>query len=207
MFKRLAAVFGFFFFGALVFVVSVLRSAEARYVFTQSPSPSPDSPQAIQIDYQMPYPGRITPDSPLWTAKALRDKIWLVVNFSSQKKAEILLMNANKRIQMAQVLFEEDKPDLAVSTITKAEKYLEEAVVMEKKARSENSGNREFTQSLALSVLKHRQILEMMLVVAPEDAKPAVVKALDYPKKLFEEVRNMILDDGGVAPKNPYDSQ
>lgn len=207
MFKRVAAIFGLFFFGALVFIVSVLRSAEARYVFTQSPSPSPDSPQAIKIDYQMPYPGRITPDSPLWSIKALRDKAWLAVNFSSQKKAEILLSNANKRIQMAKTLFEEDKADLAVSTITKAEKYLEESVMMEKKARSDGAGNADFNQSLALSILKHRQLLEEVLVIAPEDAKPAVVKALDYPKKLFEDVKHMIIEDGGTAPKNPYDSQ
>lgn len=207
MFKRVAVIFGFFVFATLIFVVSVLRSAEARYVFTQSPSPSPDGNQKIEINYQMPYPGRVTPDNPLWSLKALRDKLWLTINFSSQKKAEILLSNANKRIQMAQTLFEEDKPDLAVSTVTKAEKYLEEAVAADKKARVEKKGNLEFTQSLALSILKHRQALESMLIIAPEDAKPAIVKALDYPKKLFEEVKNIIIDNGGVAPNNPYDSQ
>lgn len=207
MFKRWAGVFGFLFFALLVLVVSVFRSAEARYVFTQTPSPSPDSTQPIEIDYLMPYPGSITPDSFLWPVKALRDKIWLGLTFDPAKRAAILLSNADKRIQMAQKLFEEGKPDLAASTMTKAEKYLEEAIAEEKKARAGKIANYEFMQSLALSTLKHRQLLEGMLKTAPEDAKPAIVKMLDYPKKLFEEAKNMLVDAGQSAPKNPYEGQ
>lgn len=207
MLKRTSVVFGVAFFAILIFVVSVFRSAGAKYVFTQSPSPSPDGGSRIEIDYTMPYSGRITPDNPLWPIKALRDRVLLLFAFSSDKKAETLLLFANKRIQMAQVLFEENKPDLAVSVITKAEKYLEEAVAEEKKARSEGIDNPEFMQSLALSTLKHREILESVLAIAPEDAKSSIVSALNYPKNLFPEVRNMIIDSGRTAPDDPYDGQ
>lgn len=205
MFKRWAGIFGFLFFASLVLVVSVFRSAEARYVFTQSPSPSPESGRPISVEYLMPYPGSIGPDSFFWPVKALRDKVWLGLTFEPAKRAEIRLSNADKRIQMAKTLFEENKADLAVSTMTKGEKYLEEAVAEEKKARAQKIANYEFMQRLTLATLKHRQLLEEMLAIAPEDAKPAVVKMADYPKKLFEDSKNMLIDAGQTAPKNPYD--
>ena len=207
MFKRVAAIFGLTVFAGLIFVVSVFRSAEARYVFTQTPSPSSNDQKSLEIDYLMPFPGSISPDSFLWPVKALRDRVWLSLTFDPAKKASVLLNNSDKRIQMAQKLFEIGKPDLAVSTMTKAEKYLEEAVAEEKKARAQKIANYEFMQRLATSTLKHRQLLEEMLKIAPEDAKPAVVKILDYPKKLYEEAKNILLDAGQSVPKNPYDGQ
>lgn len=207
MFKRLAGVFGLIFLAFLIFTVSVFRSAEARYAFSQSPSPSPNDNKLVEIDYSMPYPGRVTPDSALWSVKALRDKVWLALTFEPSKRAAIMLNYSDKRIQMAQRLFEEDKADLAVSTMTKAEKYLEEAVGEQKKARQEKANNYEFMQSLALSTLKHRQIHEAMLLTAPEDAKPAVIKSINYPKNLYQDVKNMLIDAGQEAPKNPYDGE
>ncbi len=207
MFKRVVLIFGFAFLAFLVFIISVYKTVGAKYVFTQSPSPSPSNSGPIEISYMMPYPGRIAPDNTLWPLKALRDRAFLTATFKEEKKASLLLLYANKRIQMAKRLFEDDKADLAVSTMTKAEKYLEEAVEMQKKAVEKKEFTATALGNIALSSLKHRQILEEILVVAPEDAKPAVVKDLNYPKRLFEDSKNMMIDAGHTPPNNPYEGQ
>lgn len=207
MFKRWAGALSFLLFAFLILVISVFRSAEAKYEFSGSPSPSPDDGKSIEINYLMAYPGQVSPDSFLWSVKTLRDKVWLLLTFDHAKRAEVMLTFADKRIQMAKSLFEEEKPDLAVATMTKAEKYLEEAVNEEKLARAQKVSNYDFMQRLALSTLKHRQMLEKMLIIAPEEAKPSVAESLNYPKKLYEEAKNMLIDAGQEAPKNPYDGQ
>src|SRR3989344_6290253 len=113
--------------------ISVLRSASPRYAFS-SPSPKPsDSPQEINIEYQLPYPGSVMPDSPFWVFKAGRDRVWYTLTLNPSKKSELALLFADKRFVMSKVLFEKQKPDMAFSTLTNAEKYLEMAASEEAK--------------------------------------------------------------------------
>lgn len=205
MLRRIATVFAILVFGSSIFAVSVLRSADAKYSFAGEPSPSPDSQNKIEIDYMLPYPGRVAPDSPLWSLKAIRDKVWIITTFDSLKKAEVMLLMADKRVQQAQSLFETDKTSLGVSTLTKAEKYLEEAKKQELVARGQKMNTGQFLEKLANSALKHRQITENILKVAPEEAKPEVAKTMDYSKKVFEDSRNSLIDVGKTAPANPFE--
>jgi len=204
MLRRIATVFAVLVFGSSIFAVSILRSADVKYSFAGEPSPSPDQAK-IEINYMLPYPGRITPDSPLWSFKALRDKAWIMATFNSLKKAEIMLLMADKRIQQALALFESDKASLGVSTLTKAEKYLEEAKKQELVARGQRMNTGEFLERLANSSLKHRQITENILKIAPEEAKPEVAKTMNYSKKVFEDSRNSLIDVGKTAPANPFE--
>lgn len=185
--------------------ISFLKSASIRYAFTQaSPKPS-DQPSSITIEYQLPYPGKIMPDHPLWLLKASRDQVWYKISGSSSKKAELSILFADKRLLMSRALFEKTKPDLGFSTLTKAEKYLEKALVEESLARKEDQDTSQLLVKIATSALKHREIINEILEIAPGDAKPEIVtiegKAIDVYKRAVEALNSK----GVVAPINPFD--
>lgn len=193
-----------------ILLVSVLRTASVRYTFSQR-SPVFSGPQVLgqetQIDYILPYPGKILPDHPLWFIKALRDRFWLLVTTNPTRKAELNLLFADKRLVMSKMLFEKEKPSLAYATLTKAEKYLEKASDLERKNRQEKGiDTTEFLVVLAKASLKHREVINEMLVIAPEDAKPEIIKTRDYSIRVFNEARNALQEKGVTPPENPFET-
>ncbi len=109
MLKRVLTVFAFFGLAFGILAVSVLRTAGVDYVFskTTTPSPAPKEVRA-EIPYFIPYAGKVGPDSPFWSLKALRDKVWLAVTTNPTKRAEIMLLLADKRVALAQELMGEE---------------------------------------------------------------------------------------------------
>jgi hypothetical protein len=206
----------FFLVLATVFVAfgilftSIARTASVRYVF-KSPSQETDSRvlgDSITIDYVLPYPGKVMPDSNLWFLKAVRDRLWLLVTPSAERKAELNLLFADKRLVMAKMLFEKDKPEIAFSTLSKAEKYLESAVTEEEAARASGVKTDELLDSLALSSLKHVEEMEEMQKMAPEDAAPQIITLKEkYAEKIFNQLRDVFYEEGLVPPDNPFNGQ
>jgi len=194
-----------FAFGILF--VSVFRTASIRYVFSQNSAPAPRPSvlgETVEIDYAFVYSGKILPDHPLWFLKALRDRVWLLVTTNPSRKAELKLLFADKRVVMSKKLFEKGKPALGVSTLTKAEKYLEEAMRQEAENRAKGFDTSEFLMKLAKASLKHRQTIDEILALAPEDAKPIIIKTQDYPKDVFSRTREALNETGLPTPENPY---
>jgi hypothetical protein len=204
MFGKVATILTVFTFAFAILIASVFRTANVRYAFGQSPSPTP-LPEIGEIDYEFAYPGRILPDHPFWSLKVVRDKLWLAITSNPLKKAEIQLLFADKRLKSASILFMEGKPELAVSTLTKAEKYLEQAVKQERVAKGRGIETAEFLEKIAKASLKHRQEIEEQISMAPEDAKPMINEALNYPKRLFEEIKISISQTGREAPESPFE--
>lgn len=188
-----------------ILTVSFLESASVKYVFATPPSiPSPSPGNLPQINYQLPYPGGIMPDSPLWGVKAIRDRVWYLFTFDPLKKAELALLFADKRISMSRTLFADKKPELAFSTLTKSEKYIEDAMIQEGVARQKGINTTDFLLKAASATLMHRQIIGEILTLAPEDAKPGIIKLQDYSKNAYIKGRD-ILNSKGITPsKNPF---
>lgn len=198
-------------FAFLILIVSFLRCSAVSFSASTSPSPTPltnsNKEDKIEINYFLPYPGKILPDSPFWYAKALRDKIWFLVTSNPTRKAELFLLFADKRLSSSKILFEKDKPVVALSTLTKAEKYLEKALLLEKKNRGKGVDTKDFLQHLANASLKHRQVIEEIIMIAPEDTRPQVIKVEDYAKNIYKESRDALNSLGIPAPENPFDSE
>jgi hypothetical protein len=200
-----ASAFGF---GFLVLVVSFLRSASIApaYGFSMTPTPKADLvTPSLQVVYGLPYPGKILPDNVLWYLKATRDKLQYMITRDSLKKADLALLFADKRLGASLILLENQKPDLAVSTLTKGEKYLEMAARDEARARTQGINTSEFLTKLATASLSHRQTIEeKMMPMAPEDLKPEIVKALDYSKNTYKSSRDNLNTKGLTAPIDPF---
>lgn len=195
-------------FAFLVLFTSILRSSAVKYAFSQESTPMPASSlgeiESMSIDYYLPYPGGVLQDHPLWPLKAARDKLWLFLTTDPTKKAELYLLLADKRLASADLLLTKEKSELAVSSLTKAEKYLEVALKEEEKAGKSGIATGELLDRLAKASLKHRQVLETMLLKVPEDAKPIVVQAMDSPKKAFKQVSVRLRELNRTVPSNPF---
>lgn len=113
---------------ALLFFFSEASSVKASVSKTDlSLSPSP-------TEYNLPYPG-ILPDSPLYFFKVLRDKIGSFFISDPIKKAEFNIACADTRLAAARSLIEKKNIVLAEEVISKAENYLEEAILKDKEAK------------------------------------------------------------------------
>lgn len=177
--------------------ISVFKTASPKFVFSApAPTATPTS-KPISIDYQLPYPGKILPDNLFWPLKAGRDKIWYTFTFNSEKKAELALLLANKRLLMSKELFEREKPDLAFSTLTKSVKYLETA-------QTEGKSD-DFLTKIATASLKHRQILREIMELAPADAKPEIILLDNKLRNIFKFAKESLNNKGLPAPINPFD--
>jgi hypothetical protein len=204
MFRKF--VFGLISF-ALAFVVlsvSVIESISVNYVFATPIPVGVLGTSSYNIEYYAPYPGRIRPDNILWPVKAGRDRLQYLLTPNPLRKAELALRFSDKRVVFSKELFEEKKPDTAFATLTKGEKYLEEAVKHEIVARERGIDTADFLQKLATASLKHRQIIEEILPFAPEDAKPGVVRVLDYSKNSYKSARDALNSLGRPVPVNPF---
>jgi hypothetical protein len=195
-----------------VLFISILRTASVRYEFSgvvngAEAASSVLGADSINVKYTLAYPGRILPDHPLWPVKALRDRVWLLVTTNPSRKAELKLLFADKRIGMSKILFEKEKYGVAFSTLTKAEKYLEEACIEENINRDKGFDTAEFLKVLSVSSLKHRQVIEEILLIAPEDAKPKIIDTVWYSKSVYEKTMHALNEKGLDVPENPFDRE
>jgi len=113
-----------------------------------------------KVDYYLPYPG-ILPDHPLYWLKMVRDRVQLWLTTDSWQRGEKLLLYADKRLGAGWALVEGNKPDLGITTITKAEKYLEQAVNLAQKL-GEGEKEVKFKAKLAKAVKKHEEVLSLI---------------------------------------------
>jgi hypothetical protein len=193
MFKKILLILGVFAFAFVILSVSILESSTVSYTYSDPTwSQSTLDGEVEQVNYVLPYTGKILPDSPLWSIKALRDKVWYSITPSPLKKAELALLFSDKRLAAAKILFENKKPDIAIPTLTKGEKYLETAVNQEIIARGQGYDTTKFLNKLIVSSLKHREIIENLMPMIPEEGKPLVVKTEDYSKNAYKASRDAL---------------
>lgn len=192
--------------------VSVLRSCLVPRVYGYATPPPIITTVTVPtptpfIDYVLTYPGGILPDNWLWYFKAARDKAQYMITSDSLKKAELSLLYSDKRLGASKTLFENKKYDIAASTLSKGEKYLEQAVQDELTARKAGIKTNDFLIKLANASLRHKQIIEQeVLPLSPEDIKPGIVKAEDYSKNAYKSSRDALSSSGIIAPKDPFNS-
>ncbi len=211
MLRKLVVTSSVLIFAFGILFISVFRTAAVKYEFSESPdivldgTPQVLGEESIEIDYYLPFPGRVLPDSPIWPLKALRDRVWLWITTNPSRSAELKLLFADKRVAMSKILFEKGKPEIGFATLTKAEKYLEEASIQEQENRKEGNDTSDFLERIAKASLKHAQVMKEIVEIAPEDTKPGVIASGDYAKRAYENAKNALLEQGLEPPENPFD--
>jgi len=140
-------------------------------------------------DYFLAYPG-ILPDNILYSLKMIRDRIRLFFTVDQQRKVDVLLLYADKRIAAAKALMEKGKGDLALETATKAEKYLERAVNQERIAREGGKDTSRQLDNLLQATFKHEEVLLEFESSLGKQAE--IEKILGYPKAAREQLLSIL---------------
>lgn len=139
-----------------------------------------------KIEYVLPYPG-ILPDHPLYRLKMLRDRVWGFLIRDPLKKSQWCLLMADKRVWASQMLAEKGRFDLAITTASKAEKYLERAVEKAYEAEEMGRSDLDLFKKLANASLKHEEVLQTIALGLPEELQVNFKTILEYPKIVNEK--------------------
>lgn len=180
----------FFFFVvlSLFFFGSFVWAQDDQVVSTVLPTPDPDywteermreAKPAGPLELVDPRTVGILPDSPFYFVKVLGEKIRGGFIFSEQARLKYQLKIAERRLNETQVLIQKGKSDIAGKIIVKYQnasdrinKRIEDAV-----AKGRDLGEVENLVIEARS--KHIQILEQVLIRAPEPAKDTIQKVIE----------------------------
>ena len=144
-------------------------------------------PDNKKADYVLPYPG-ILPDHPLYFLKMIRDRIWLILTTNPLKKAEVLLLFADKRIGAAAALVSGNKSSLGLTTAAKAEKYLERAMDQERVAGENGVVAHSFLKKLEKSCAKHEELIRLMEKEKFQDKKEVLQELVGYSQRCQEQI-------------------
>ena len=138
-----------------------------------------------KVVYDLPYPG-MTPDSPLYIFKNIRDRVTILLTRDDVKKAHLYLLLSDKRMAMALLLSKTGKNTLTVSTLSKGEKYFVQIPPLLAAAKKQgNSATPEFINKLKVSNAKHREVIESLLQELPQGETAIMNDIL----KLNQEIR------------------
>lgn len=157
-------------------------------------APSATASVSEKEDYALPYSG-LLPDHPLYFLKMARDRIQLWLTRQPLARTKLLLHYADKRIAASLALAEKGKVGLAISTATKAEKYLEQALEAAKLAEVRGEDTKDFYHQFFKATEKHEKVLLGVLSRTPGEAQAAVESVLELNGRIHEEVGRKLGED------------
>ena len=131
-----------------------------------------------KIEYTLPYAG-ILPDHPLYPLKAGRDQVLQFLTRDNYKKAQLYLLLSDKRLSMSRDLAKKGKWQLAISTLSKGEKYMSyipNNIMLMKKQGS--PAPQEFILTSRLSSEKHQEIIEDLIQDVPQSERMHLEEAM-----------------------------
>lgn len=167
----------------LIFLLSFSFFASKSYAgsetLTASPSSRPD------VNYELPYPG-LLPDSPIYFLRVTRDRIIGFLISDPLKKTEFDLLQADKRLNAGIYLLAKGKTSLALSTVSKAENYFEQAINEMNSAKKQGRTVSAIEGRMKDAVVKHRQELEKFVKNADSNFRESFENQLQR-VILFEE--------------------
>ena len=157
----------------LILGVSMVRAREET-VSVSEPGVGMGVSEMIEegeVMYELPYPG-LLPGHYLYPLKMMRDRVVEWLTFDRDKKVELMILYADKRMAAAKVLLERGEEDLGVETGLKAMMYQERAISMieEIKAEGENVGV--WANRLERGTAKYRETWRGLVEKVSEKTRP-----------------------------------
>lgn len=131
----------------------------------------------------LPDPG-ILPDHPLYFVKSIGENIGGIFSFGQTAKIDRGIKMSEKRLAEARALADKGESDLASSTLERYQKELEKVQQRLDRARSNegeevDEGLQNAIERVAEATLKHQSVLADVYERVPEQAKPAISRAIE----------------------------
>ena len=129
-----------------------------------------------KVEYTLPYPGILT-DNPLFLLKRVRDGLLIFLTRDPIKKADLWILVADKKIEMARLLAESKKWKFAADTALESERDFNNVLVMMSISKKKGAAAPEgFINKAKRSNRKHQEIIAFLLKRIPEGADRKVVE-------------------------------
>ncbi len=138
---------------------------------------------------ELPKAG-LTPDSPFYFLEKISEDIRTFFTFGDLKKAERYAALAAERLAEAKAVVEKGKPELAEKTMVRYEKQLNNSIARAKKAILKAKSVEkalEVMTKVGKATSKHLEVLAEVYEKVPEQAKPAIEKAMKASLKGHEK--------------------
>jgi hypothetical protein len=155
------------FLGTVFFIILVSAPTQAQVTSTPTESiPIPTtsltpSPTPKTVNYTLPYPG-ILPGGPLYSLKMVRDKLIDLFMRDSLKKANFYLLQSDKRMASALMLYEKGENDLANTTFSKSQVYLDKSLGRAKQAKNSGEDIGDIFARIKNSAINQKQVIEIL---------------------------------------------
>lgn len=167
----------------LSIILLILSMGITQPVIAVEPTP------ATKINYALPYPG-VLPDHPLYFIKRIRDAILEMVIIEPVRKAEFYILQGDKRLEMGIMLVEQQKFALAETTVSKAEKYMEKAVVGLTSYKTSGGVIASYVVDRAeIALAKHKEVLQELLAQVPEAQKSGITSSIELVTRVQQEIK------------------
>lgn len=177
-----------------VFAVSATATAAREEAVTAASNAGDQSvvvTQTTKVNYELPYPGML-PDSPLYFLKQARDWILDKLIVDPVKKAEFYILQADKRVAMGIVLDAGGKAPLGEEVISKAEKYMNNAVQTLLTLKDQGKDVPAYiVDHLAKALTKHTEVITAELAKAQESEKAGLTGSLNLVKELQADLAKL----------------
>lgn len=171
-------------------LLSVLFIFNLSVVSAQEVSPTV-SPTPAATTYQLPYPG-ILPGHPFYFFKSLRDKIWGVMISNPLKKAEFDLLQADKSIASAELLFKQKaEKSLIFSQLADAGTYFSEALDKSVAAKKQGMDHNDLTKRMAVANQRHQEVVLEMTKTGSKEDKEKYLSELEKIKELGKRTEKL----------------
>ncbi len=170
-------------FPAMVFAATSTAAGEPSLSPTPTPAP---------VKYELPYPGML-PNNPLYVLKQVRDWILDKLIVDPVKKAEFYILQGDKRVAMGIMLGASGNGVLSEQTISKGEKYMNNAVATLLALKAQGQSVPVYIiDHLTLSLAKHAEVITMQIQTTTDAAlKQGLTGSLDLVTKLQADLSKL----------------
>lgn len=134
----------------------------------------------------LPDPGML-PDSPFYFLKSLSENIGTIFTFGDNAKAERFLNLSEKRLSEAKALADKGNTGMAERTIEKYHEQMENALSRAERARERGEDTDDVLTRVSEATLRHQETLADVHERVPEEAKPAIERAMERAMHGHEE--------------------
>ncbi len=134
----------------------------------------------------LPDPG-ILPDHPLYFLKNWGESIGTFFTFGDINEAERYLFLAERRIAEAKSLIDKGKPEITERALERHREQLNRAIGKAEEAKQKGINADDILAKISQATLRHQAVLIEIYEKVPEQARPAIERAMEQSMKGHEE--------------------
>lgn len=174
----------------LIFGVFLLGLSKISLALTPTPTPTP---QPNQDSYVLFYPivaGKTEGES-LYSLKLIRDRLVELLTFGNEKKSEVNLRLATKRLLEAEKLLKNNKIDLAKKAMDRFSSKLATSYDQATKAQ-ESETFPDLVDQISQQTQKYQIVLNQLLIIAPESEKNFLQETIQKVTEIQNKVNQQL---------------